>query len=185
MSAPRVDGGIAFVSVLVLTACIFVFGASERRIAEETAANDLAAAALRADEAALAARAGVDARAARLRELLAATERTSRRTSPASTFLSDAVRAAAKRRTTITLLAADAPRTATPASTVPFTLGLEGRYADVLATIRSFSTLRIPASLALTALTRSNVTAGERTIAATLRVELQPPLARDVDAGSR
>ena len=94
-----------------------------------------------------------------------------RRSSAASAFLSDAARAAAARRTTITLLAAESPRTAAAGATVPFTLGLEGRYADVLATIRSFSTLRVAASLVLTALTRSTASAGEPTISATLRVD--------------
>ncbi|HEY4442415.1 MAG TPA: hypothetical protein VGN14_18290 [Candidatus Elarobacter sp.] len=152
----------AFAAVVVLAACITGYGASERRIGELGAANEAAASALAADAAALAARPALLASATRLRAALVSAPRGG----GAAAFLRDAARAAGARRTTIALIAA-----ATKPST--FTLGLEGRYADVLATIRSLSRLQVPAALTVSALTRTSA-AGSATVAATLQVELGP-----------
>lgn len=187
MNAPQAARGerhVAFASVLVLTSCVFAFGVGERRLAEQAAANDDAAATLHADEAALSARPGVAAQAARLRTALAAADREAHPTLLASAFLADALREAGARRTAITLLAADGPRTAAGGGAA-FRLGLEGRYADVLATMRSFSRLRVPGSLTLTTLTRTKGDGGETVIAAALRVELQRGALRSADARSQ
>jgi hypothetical protein len=187
VNAPRAMRGernVAFASVLVLSSCVFVFGAGERRLAEQAAANDAAAAALRADQAALITRPSVEAQAARLRAALGATNRATNPALQAAAFVADAVRLAAERRTAITSFADDPSRPARGGG-VGLRVELEGRYADVLATVRSFSTLRVPASLSLTALTRAR-SAGEATaIAAALRIELPRGTPSSADARTR
>ncbi|HYW54844.1 MAG TPA: hypothetical protein VE826_12810 [Dongiaceae bacterium] len=60
-----------------------------------------------------------------------------------------------------------------PFDGIPLELTLEGRYADVLATVRALSAGRVPASIELASLARKSSATPDATLTAALRVVLQ------------
>ena len=62
---------------------------------------------------------------------------------------------------------------------------IEGRYADVLPAVRALSTLHVPASLALTSLTRANPENADPTVSATVHVDLGTGVPNANDANAR
>jgi hypothetical protein len=59
-----------------------------------------------------------------------------------------------------------------PLDTIPLEVTIEGRYTDVLTTIRGFSQTAVLASVDVASVARKNADAGEPTVTAALRVVL-------------
>ena len=59
-----------------------------------------------------------------------------------------------------------------PSGGLSYEVTLEGRYADVLATVRALSHARLPAAVGIASLTRKNPSALDATLVAALHVNL-------------
>jgi hypothetical protein len=175
---------IRFAAVLVVLAgYLIVVREGERRIGERLAANAELLERLASDHRLLAMRAGLERERSRLRSSLRTAEIRAERGAVVSSFLRDAAAVAAARGTRITSVtangappAAPAPAAGTPNApfeTVAFELAVEGRYADILATVRALSaTSHALASVEIASLARKNAGAGGATLTASLNVVL-------------
>ena len=163
------------------------------RADERIAANALTAERLRAGSITLAQRPRLEAERARLRGLLRGVD-TGDATRLVAEFVRDAAHESARLHTVITAIGASnhpAPATApvnsattTPAATtttsantdpivlLPLDVTLEGRYLDVLATIRRLSRMHVVAAVEVGALARTNADSSDATLSAALRVSL-------------
>lgn len=189
---------LRFVAVLiVLGGYAIVFRAGEAQVAARLAENARDAQRLRADERALATRGALDAERVRLRGAFDVLALAADRSTLTARFLHDAARLATAHRTTIAGVvagAANAPAPvgspvpgapAVPFDTIPLDIALEGRYADVLATIGALSRARVLASVDVASIAHKdgpNVTASLRVVLE--RIAPQPP-GRAADAPSR
>jgi hypothetical protein len=176
---------IRFSAVLiVLAGYAFVFRAGEGRLDGRIAENARIADQLRDGERTLASRTALIAVRARLREQLRSANVAADRSALVARFLRDAARIAADHHAAITTIAAGsaAPaiaeptpslRTADPFEEIPFEMTVEGRYADVLATVRALPAGRVLASVDVTSLARKSAASADGTVTASLRVVLQ------------
>jgi hypothetical protein len=174
---------IRFAAVLVVLAGdLLVVREGERRIGERLAANAELVERLSSDRRLLAMRAGLERERTRLRASLRAAGLGAERGNVVSTFLRDAAATASVRGTKITSVTANGAPLAAPASTVAGTpaapldgvaldLAIEGRYADVLATVRALSaTPHVLASVEIASLVRKNAGPAGTTLAASLKI---------------
>jgi Tfp pilus assembly protein PilO len=174
--------------LLVLAGYLVVFRAGEQRLGTQISANAMLAAQLREASRVLASRAQLEPERNRLRERLRAVDLDGDRSALVARFVHAAARIALTNRTTIpTLAASGTPSPVDPAApfeTIPLELALEGRYENVLATIRALSKARVLATVDVLSLARKNADAGDATLVATLRVLLEH-LAPAVRSGAR
>jgi len=193
---------LRFAAVLiVLAAYVFVFRTAETRIADRLDQNTRIAERTRAGERALLSLPGLERRRAHLREGLRAIDLNAARSALVARFLRDAARIAAAHRATIAAITAGGAQSATavaapreqadPLEALPLEITVEGRYADVLATMRALSTARALAAVDVASLARKHADGADATLIATLHVVLErsaPPHATptgpdDVRAG--
>jgi Tfp pilus assembly protein PilO len=169
---------VRFAAVLVvLIGYLVVFHAGEQRLGARIDANAVLAAQLRDANRMLASRPVLEAERTRLRERLRRVDLDGDRSSLTARFVHAAARIALTNRTTIATIAASgspgAADAGAPFETIPLELAVEGRYVDVLATIRALSSSRVLASVDVVSLARKNADAGDATLVATLRVLLE------------
>jgi Tfp pilus assembly protein PilO len=193
---------LRFASVIVvLAAYVFVFRGGEARIAERLDDNARIAERLRAGERTLASRPRFEAERSRLRRELRTVDLAAARSALVAHFLRDAARLAAAHHAAIptitatgtaspVALAPNAP--SDPLETIPLEITVEGRYADVLATMRALSRSRVLAAVEIASLARKHADGTDATLSAALHVALEriapavtpPPTAQtDVRAG--
>ena len=190
--------------VVVLAAYVFVFRAGEARIIARQDENARIAERVRAGERALAARGRVEALRTRLRENLRAVELEAARSALIARFLGDAARIAAAHHASIPTISAAGPQnvaTATPSEPlrasdvpeplemIPFEITVEGRYADVLATMRALSRSRVLTAVDVASLARKHADGPDPTLSAAPHVALHrrapaPPIPPAVSAPS-
>jgi hypothetical protein len=179
---------LRFASVaVVLAAYLFVFRAGEARIIARQDENARIAERVSAGERALAARGRVEALRTRLRENLRAVELDAARSALIARFLRDAARIAAAHHASIPTISAAGPQnvaTVTPSDplkasdspepleTIPFEITVEGRYADVLGTMRALSRSRVLAAVDVASLARKHADGPDATLTAALHVVL-------------
>ena len=171
-------GLVRFAAVFVaLAGYLVVFHAGEHRLGARIGANAALAAQLRDASRILESRPALEAERARLRQRLREVDLDGDRSSLVARFVHAAARIALANRTTIPTIAASGSPGATdagaPFETIPLELAVEGRYVDVLATIRALSSSRVLASVDVVSLARKNTDAGDATLVATLRVLLE------------
>ena len=172
--------------VVVLAAYVFVFRGGETRIAQRLDDNARIAERVRAAERMLAARPRFEADRSRLRRELRAVELDAGRSALVARFLRDAARIAAAHHAAIPAITATG--TAGPAGgapngpveqleTIPLEVTVEGRYADVLATMRALSRSRALAAVDIASLARKHADGRDATLTAALHVALEhlPP----------
>lgn len=191
---------VRFASVLVVLAgYVFVFRSGEERIGDRLARNGEIVEQLRAGERATASRAALESERARLVQQLGRSPGNGDRSSLIAAFVRDAAAAASTRRTAITAVTAGGARpdgasaqpapenrvaqavnprspasgNAEPVDEIPLELTLEGRYADVLATVRALSAGRVPAMVDVASLARKNGGAPDAMLTAALHVVLE------------
>lgn len=191
---------VRFAAVLVVLAgYIVVFRAGEGRIAARLAENAELAARLESGRRLVANGAAYERERSRLQSVLRNTDRAERSSILFPAFLRRASSVAAAHHTIVTTVtaggappprslasdrvaAADfrgpkpnetAPADAPAFETTAFELTVEGRYADVLGTVRALSTSpRVLASVEIVALARKDAGAADSSVTASLRVTL-------------
>ena len=175
--------------VVVLAAYVFVFRAGETRIAERLDENAQIVERVRAGERTLASRPRVEARRTRLRAGLRAVELDAGRSALVARFLRDAAYIAAAHHATIPAITATGPQSTSigtqppagsaltasnePLEAIPLELTVEGRYADVLATMRALARSRVLAAVDVTSLARKHADGADATLTAALHVVLE------------
>ena len=168
--------------VVVLAAYGFVFRGGERRITDRLDENARIVERLRAGERMLAARPRLEGERTRLRSRLRAVELDAGRSVLVARFLRGAAHIAASHHAVIPTIAAagtanpvaGAPNLPSePLEAIPLELTVEGRYADVLATMRALSRMRVLASVDLASLARKHADGPDATLTAALHVALQ------------
>jgi hypothetical protein len=174
-------------ALVVLAGYLVVFRVGEHHLSARAAANAVLAAQVYNAHRALAARPVLEAQRSRLRERLRLVDLDGDSSSLVARFVRAAARIALTKRTTIpTIAASGAPGAPLPASgasgaadagppfeTIPLELTVEGRYVDVLATIRALSSSRVLAAVDVVSLARKNADAADATLVATLHVLLE------------
>jgi Tfp pilus assembly protein PilO len=178
--------------VVVLAAYVFIFRGGEARIAVRLGENARIAERVRAGERTLAARPRVEADRARLRAGLRSVDLAVDRSALVARFLRDAARIAVAHHAVIPAITSSGSTTANPAATapnapaepleaIPMDITVEGRYADVLATMRALSRARVLAAVGVASLARKHADGIDTTLTAALHVSLQrlatPPTA--------
>jgi hypothetical protein len=168
--------------VVVLAAYVFVFRGGESRIAQRLDDNAQIAERVRAAERTLAARPRFEADRRRLHGELHAVELDAGRSALVARFLRDAARIAAAHHAaipTITAINTAGPPGAAPngpnelLDAIPLELTVEGRYADVLATMRELSRSRVLAAVDIASLARKHADGADATLTAALHVALE------------
>ena len=171
--------------VVVLAAYVFVFRWGEGRITERLDENARIAERVRAGERALASRPRFEAERARLRDRLRAVELDAGRSALVARFLHDAARIAAAHHAaipTITAATAATPISAPPIASnasnaqleaIPLEITVEGRYADILETMRALSRSRALAGIDVASLARKHADGPDPTLTAALHVALE------------
>ena len=171
--------------VVVLAAYVFVFRAGEARIAQRLDDNARIGDRVRAGERTLASRPRLESDRTRLRGELGAVELDAGRSALIARFLRDAARIAAAHHVTIPAITAattaaagaagtNAPSAAgEPIEAMPLEIAVEGRYADVLATMRALSRTRVLAAIELASLARKHADGADATLTAALHVALE------------
>ena len=189
---------VRFAAVLVVLAgYLFVFRSGEERIGAQAADNARAAERLAAGERALAARPTLERERAHLRTQLRLADLAAGRGELVARYVRDAAALARARRCAIVAIAASG-QTAAPAAaaiappadpfeTIALETTVEGRYADVLSTIRALSAGRVLATVEVASIARKNVHAPDPTVSAVLHVALErlPPSPSVELAGAR
>jgi hypothetical protein len=151
-----------------LAGSLAVADLGSRRIEERLDENARMRAALLADRALADAVAALSARRAHLRDELGAALFSGDATSRSAAFFHEAARIAAQHRTSVTSIV-PAVRVG---SRLSFDLAVEGRYADLLATVRAFARLHAPAAIEVSSLTRKNPNLSDATLIAALHANL-------------
>lgn len=192
---------LRFAAVLVvLAAYAFVFRSGEARIAWQAAENARTAERLAAGQRALAARDTLEAERARLRMRLRSADLSSGRAQLVARYVRDAAAIARARRCAIIAIAGNGSQPSPPAApsarpaddpfeAIVLEATLEGRYADVLSTMRALSAAPVLAAIDLASVARKNANAPDATVSAVLHVAIQrlaPVAAAEVTgAGAR
>jgi hypothetical protein len=194
---------LRFAAVLVVLAgYVVVFRAGETRIGDQLDANARMVARAEVAERGIASRAALERERTRLRDRLRPAELSGGRGAVVERFLRDAAAVTGTHHTSITAVAAgagsslgtaganatiaaartasaDAPRAiasvigSAPVESTPLEVTLEGRYADVLATVRALSRGRVPASVEITSVARKNAAPAGAAVSVALRVVLE------------
>ncbi len=168
--------------VVVLAAYAFVFRAGETRIADRLDENARILERLHAGERTLASSGRAEARRTQLRKRLRTVELDAGRSALVARFLRDAARIAAAHHATIPTIAAAGPQNAPTAApseghdlleAIPLDVTVEGRYGDVLATMRALSASRVLAAVDVASLARKHADGPDATLTAALHVVLQ------------
>ena len=171
--------------VVVLAAYVFVFRYGEGRITGRLDENARIAERVRAGERALASRPRFEAERARLRDRLRTVQLDAGRSALVAHFLHDAARIAAAHHAAIPTIAAATsatPISAAPIASsasgaqleaIPLDVTVEGRYADVLATMRALSRSRALAGIDVASLARKHADGRDATLTAALHVALE------------
>ncbi|MDQ6943878.1 MAG: hypothetical protein M3169_15365 [Candidatus Eremiobacteraeota bacterium] len=168
--------------VVVFAGYVFVFRGGEGHIAERLDENARIAERVRAGELALASRPRFEADRTRLLRRLHAVELDAGRSTLVARFLRDAARIAAAHHAAIPTITATgtaspafvAPTPASePLESIPLEITVEGRYADVLATMRALSRSRVLAAIDVASLARKHADGADATLTATLHVALE------------
>ncbi|HWT06908.1 MAG TPA: hypothetical protein VN224_14185 [Xanthomonadales bacterium] len=168
--------------VVVLAGYVFVFRGGETRIAERLDENARIAERARAGERTLASRPRFEADRSRLRGGLRGVELDAGRSALVARFLRDAARIAAAHHTAIPAITASgaanpitvAPNAPSePLEPIPLEITIEGRYADVLATMRALSRSRVLAAVDVASLARKHADGADATLTAALHVALE------------
>jgi hypothetical protein len=190
---------VRFAAVLVVLAgYTFVFRSGEARIGAQAAENARTAERLAAGERALATRDALERERTRLRAQLRLADLASSRGELVARYVRDAAALASARRCAIVAIAASGPQTfasaAVPArpaddpfEAIALETTVEGRYADVLSTIRALSASRVLAAVDVASIARKNANAPDATVSAVLHVALErlAPLPAAEAAGAR
>ncbi|HTD36020.1 MAG TPA: hypothetical protein VK669_00795 [Candidatus Limnocylindrales bacterium] len=174
---------VRFAAVLVVLAgYILVFRAGEARIAARFAENAELAARLESGRRLVANGAAYEHERSRLQSVLRNANGAERYGILFPAFLRRASSVAAAHHTIVTTVTAGGappprnettPADATAFETTAFELSVEGRYADVLATVRALSASpRVLASVEIVALARKDAGAADSSLTASLRVTL-------------
>jgi len=173
---------VRFAAVLVVLAgYTVVFRAGEARIAARLAENAQLAARLESARRLVANGAAYERERSRLQSALRSTNVHERPGVLLSGFLRHAASVAAAHHTIVTTVTAGGAsarslamdRAAAAFETTAFELAVEGRYADVLATVRALSASpRVLASVEIVALARKDAGAPDSSLTASLRVTL-------------
>lgn len=166
---------------VVLAAYVFVFRAGETRIAERLDENARIAERVRAGGRTLASRGALETERERLRARLRAVDIGADRSALVARFLRDTARIAAAHHTAIPGIAATGTTVTASAATapvellepIPLELTVEGRYADVLATMRALSRADVLAGVDVASLARKHADGTDATLTAALHVALQ------------
>ena len=186
--------------VVVLAAYVFIFRAGETRIAERLEENARIVERERAGERALASRPRLERQRAHLRDRLRAVDLDAGRSALVARFLRDAARIAAAHHATIPTITATGPQgtlaaapgePGDPLEAIPLEIAVEGRYADVLATMRALSAARVLVAVDVASLARKHADGADATLTAALHVVLEriaparttPPGPADARAG--
>jgi Tfp pilus assembly protein PilO len=167
--------------IIVLASYVFVFRTGEGRIAERLDENARIAERVRAGDRTLASRPRLEADRTRLRGRLRTVELDAGRSALVARFLHDAARIAAAHHATIPTITAtgttspvippNAP--ADPLEAIPLEITVEGRYGDVLATVRALSRSRVLAAVDVASLARKHADGTDATLTAALHVALE------------
>jgi hypothetical protein len=200
VTAPRSLAGdakaIVFAAVLVLlTGCVFVFHADEDRIRGRIADDRRICSQLADARRTLRSRGRLEHERAELRARLRRVDLDGDRTAAAAAFVREAASIAARHHTTIASIAAVGAASGTlstsgapvsaPANpgalrppadafeTIPLDITVEGRYADVLATIAALSAGRVPTAVDVASLARKQAGSADATLTAQLHVSIQ------------
>ena len=178
--------------VAVLAAYVFVFRAGEARIADRLDENARIAERMRAGERTLASRPRFEADRRRLRGELRAVELDVARSALIARFLRSAAGIAAAHHAAIpTVTAGSIAGLATsgtnaavppgePLEAIPLEITVEGRYADVLATMRALSRSRVLAAVDVVSLARKHADGADATLTAALHVALERRASADI-----
>jgi hypothetical protein len=190
---------VRFAAVLVVLAgYAFVFRSGEARIGAQAAENARSAERLAAGERTLAARDALERERTRLRAQLRLADLASSRGELVARYVRDAAALAAARRCAIVAIAASGPQTSTPVAiptppaddpfeAIALETTVEGRYVDVLSTIRALSASRVLAAVDVASIARKNANAPDATVSAVLHVALErlAPIPTAEAAGAR
>ena len=167
MNGAREAQAMWFAAVLVLpVAFLTLFRVDELRIdAAERHNADLVASAAR-DQALLAQEPALERERAALDSALHVVALDAQPTRMVALFVRDAAKVAAAHRTVVTSIAAAAPPAAMPPfDSVGLDVSVEGRYADLLATLRDLTRMRVLATVEVTALGRKDAATNARLVA--------------------
>lgn len=160
--------------LIVLAGFFFVFRADQGRLEAQHAENARIERQIRADDAITATADALEAQTRTLRARLARHTLQPDDTVAVAAFLRQAARVADRRRTTIAAIGAAESRRAAAAPAafdgVPLDLTVEGRYADVLATLAELSSGRVLAAVEVSSIARKNPAAPDATLTAAVRV---------------
>jgi hypothetical protein len=168
-------------ALIAIVASAFLAQALEQRIVECVEENARLRAAIAADLAAAAERAALSTQRERLARELGPVLSVHDATARSAAFLREAAAIARRHRTSVSAVASAERESAigarTSSATEPrgglsYEVTLEGRYADVLATVRALSHARLPAAIEIASLTRKNPNALDATLIAALHVNL-------------
>ncbi len=184
MTAPRSLAGdakaVAFAAVLVLLAgYAFVFRADEDRIRARIADDRRIQLQLADARRTMRSRARLERERAELRARLRRVDLDGDRTAAAADFVRDAANIAARHHTTIASIAAVGAASSTFATSadafdaIPLDITVEGRYANVLATIAALSAGRVPAVVDVASLARKQAGSADATLTAQVHVAIQ------------
>ena len=172
---------VRFAAVLVVLAgYAFVFRSGETRIAAQVAENARSAERLVAGERSLAARDALERERAHLRAQLRLSDLASSRGELVARYVRDAAALAGARRCAIVAIAASGSQTPAqsraaddPFEATVLETTVEGRYVDVLATLRALSSSRVLAAVDVASIARKNANAADATVTAVLHVALE------------
>lgn len=171
----RVAGALRLAALLIVLGGFFlVFRGDQRRLATQQAENGRIARQIRDDETILATADALAAQTRALRARLAHHALEIDDTVATAAFLQDAARVAARRRTTIAAIGSAGRQRASSGTAafegVPLDLTVEGRYADVLATLADLSSGRVLAALDVSSIARKNPASNDATLSAAVHV---------------
>lgn len=177
--------------IVVLASYVLVFRTGEARITDRLEENARIMDSLRAAQQTVAARPRLETERRRLRAHLHAVDLDADRGALVARFVRDAARIATAHRTTIAAItasgataslavgaaavssAASSAAPSEPLQTIPLEVTVDGRYADVLATVRALSAARVLAAVDVASLARKNAAAADPAVTAVIHVALQ------------
>jgi hypothetical protein len=168
--------------VVVLAAYAFVYRSGETRIAARLDENARIAERVSAGERTLASRPHLEAERRRRRGELRAVDLGGARSALVARFLHEAAGISAAHHAAIPTITATGTMNAVtlapnaPADlleAIPLEITVEGRYADVLATMRALSRSRVLAAVEIASIARKHADGADATLTATLHVALE------------
>ncbi len=177
--------------LIVLAGYVFVFRSGEARIGAQAAANAQTAQQLAEGERAVAERGSLERDRARLRAGLRRLDVVREAGALVARYVRDAAALAAERHCAIVAITGNGTQSSAPAGppaaggafeAIALETTVEGRYADVLATIRALSGSPVLAAVDVASLSRKNPNTTDATVTAVLHVALQRLAAASAEA---